>query len=145
MRNASKKLFLTLSPETMRFRFFQVIKEISHETMTRYCNLDYDREIAIIAELPQGNKQIIAAARLIVEPNMKDAEFAILVSDQWQSLGLGDKLMDSLIDIAGNMNLESIFGLVIYDNYRMLKFMNEKGFSVEKLDKETFKVKIKIL
>lgn len=140
-----KKLFLTLSPETMRFRFFQVIKEISHETMTRYCNLDYDREIAIIAELPQGNKQIIAAARLIVEPNMKDAEFAILVSDQWQSLGLGDKLMDSLIDIAGNMNLESIFGLVIYDNYRMLKFMNEKGFSVEKLDKETFKVKIKIL
>jgi acetyltransferase len=140
-----KKLFLTLSPETMRFRFFQVIKEISHETMTRYCNLDYDREIAIIAELPQGNKQIIAAARLIVEPNMKDAEFAILVSDQWQSLGLGDKLMDSLIKIAGNMNLESIFGLVIYDNYRMLKFMNEKGFSVEKLDKETFKVKIKIL
>ena len=46
------ELFKSLSPQTMRFRFFEIIKELSHETLTRYCNLDYDREIAIVAESP---------------------------------------------------------------------------------------------
>ena len=45
------ELFKSLSQESMRFRFFQIMKELSHETLTRYCNLDYDREIAIVAEL----------------------------------------------------------------------------------------------
>src|SRR5208337_547633 len=44
------EMFRSLSAETMRLRFFEVIKEIPHETLTRYCNLDYDREIAIVAE-----------------------------------------------------------------------------------------------
>ena len=47
------ELFKSLSEESVRFRFFQIIKEMSHDTLSRYCNLDYDREIAIIAELPK--------------------------------------------------------------------------------------------
>jgi len=132
-----KKLFLSLSPQTMHFRFFQIIKDIPHETMTRYCNIDYDREIAIVAEL--GDKQIIGAARLIVEPDGKKAEFAILVGDEWQGLGLGDKFMDYLLRFAKEMKLQ-IYGLVIYDNNKMLQLMEKYDFAIEKFDDETFKV-----
>src|SRR5208283_4964515 len=52
------ELFKSLSEESVRFRFFEIIKEMSHDTLSRYCNLDYDREIAIVAEL-QNDRRII--------------------------------------------------------------------------------------
>ncbi len=62
------------------------------------------------------------------------------MSDKWQGLGLGAKFMDDLLGIARKMKLQTIYGLVIYDNYKMLKLMEKYGFVVEKLDDETFKV-----
>ncbi len=135
-----KRLFLSLSPQTMHFRFFQIIKDIPHETMTRYCNIDYDREIAIIAELPKKDKQIIGAVRLIVEPDLKNGEFAILVGDQWQGLGLGSKLMDNLFELARDMRVDNIYGYVTVENDKMLRLMEKLGFKTEKIDEETFKV-----
>ncbi|HUK84798.1 MAG TPA: acetate--CoA ligase family protein, partial [Candidatus Acidoferrum sp.] len=82
-------LFKSLSPQTMHFRFFEIIKELSHETLTRYCNLDYDREIAVVAEIPDS-RQIIGAARLIVDANGKCGEYAALVGDEWQGFGIGN-------------------------------------------------------
>ena len=131
------ELFKSLSEETMRFRFFEIIKELSHETLTRYCNLDYDREIAIVAELPNGDRKIIGAVRLIVEPNGKSGEFAVLVGDSWQGLGLGSKLIDSLVEVAKDMRLEKIYGYVMSNNYKMLSMCNKKGFRVETLDDDT--------
>ncbi len=100
-------LLKSLSAESMRFRFFEIIKEMPHETLTRYCNLDYDRQIAIVAELQQGNRQIIGAGRVIAEPDGKSGEFAVLVSDQWQGQGLGSILMDYIISVAKDMRLET--------------------------------------
>jgi acetyltransferase len=128
------ELFKSLSPESMRFRFFQIMKELSHEALTRYCNLDYDREIAIVAELQQGNKQIIGAGRVIVEPGGKSGEFAVLVGDQWQGLGLGSRLVDYIIDVAKDMRLERIFGYVMSNNYKMLELCKKKGFKMETLE-----------
>jgi acetyltransferase len=130
------ELFKSLSKESMRFRFFQILKELSHETLARYCNLDYDREIAIVAELPDS-KKIAGVVRLIVEPDGKSGEFAVLVGDQWQGLGLGSKLMDSLIEVAKDMRMEKIYGFVIADNYKMLDMCKKKGFTIETLDEET--------
>ena len=87
------ELFKSLSEESVRFRFFEIIKEMSHDTLSRYCNLDYDREIAIVAEL-QNERRIIGAVRLILDAERKNGEFAIMVSDSWHRLGLGSKLMD---------------------------------------------------
>ena len=58
------ELFKSLSEESVRFRFFEIIKEMSHDTLSRYCNLDYDREIAIVAEL-QNDGRLIGVVRLI--------------------------------------------------------------------------------
>jgi acetyltransferase len=136
------ELLKSLSEETMRFRFFALIKEMSHETLTQYCNLDYDREIAIVAELQQGNRQIIGAARLIVELGGKSGEFAVLVGDQWQGLGLGSKLIDYIVSIAKDMRLERIYGYVISNNYRMIGLCDKKGFRMETLDEDTVKASL---
>ncbi len=136
------ELFKSLSPETMRFRFFEIIKEMTHHTLTRYCNIDYDREIAIVAELQNGGSKIIGVVSVILEPDGKSGEFAILVGDPWQGLGLGSKLMDSIVEVARDMHLEKIFGYVLSNNYKMLQLCNKKGFKVETLDEETAKVSL---
>jgi acetyltransferase len=127
----------SLSAKTMRFRFFGIIKEMSHEALTRYCNLDYDREIAIVAELQESSKPIIGAVRLIVDAGGKSGEFAVLVGDRWQGQRLGSKLMDSLIEIARDMHVKRIYGYVMADNSKMLQLCKKKGFTVETLDEET--------
>jgi acetyltransferase len=127
----------SLSIESMRFRFFNLIKEMSHETLTRYCNLDYDREIAVIVELQNSNKPIIGAVRLIIEPGGKSGEFAVLVGDKWQGLGLGSKLMDLLVEIAHDVRVNKIYGYVIASNYKMLNMCKKKGFEIETFDDDT--------
>jgi acetyltransferase len=132
----------SLSVESMRFRFFNIIKEMSHETLTRYCNLDYDREIAVIAELQESNKPIIGAVRLIVEPGGKSGEFAVLVGDKWQGFGLGSKLMDLLAEMGKDMRVDKIYGYVSANNYKMLQLCKKKGFKVETFDEETVKASL---
>jgi len=130
------ELFKSLSAETMRFRFFEIIKEFSHEMLTRYCNLDYDREIAIVAELPDS-RVIIGVVRLIIDPDEKSGEFAVLVGDQWQGFGLGLKLMDTLIKMAKDKHLNKIYGYVMANNYKMLNLCNRLGFKTDQVDDET--------
>ena len=137
------ELFKSLSAETMRFRFFEIIKEFSHETLTRYCNLDYDREIALVAEL-QDNRRIIGVVRLIMDPDGKSGEFAVLVGDQWQGFGLGLKLMDSLIKMAKDKHLKKIYGYVMANNYKMQNLCNGIGFKAEKVDDDTLIVSLDV-
>lgn len=125
------ELFKSLSEETMRFRFFQIIKDVTHETLTRYCNIDYDREIAIVAEMLQDKRRIIGAVRLITEPGRDSGEFAVVVGDQWQGQGLGSKLLDYMIEIGKDMKLKTIYGYVISDNVRMIHLCRKKGFEME--------------
>jgi acetyltransferase len=136
------ELVKSLSAESMRFRFFNIIREMSHETLTKYCNLDYDREIAVVAELQEGNKPIIGAVRLIAEPGGKSGEFAVLVGDKWQGLGLGSKLMDLLVEMGKDMRVDKIYGYVSANNYKMLQLCKKKGFVVETFDEETTKASL---
>ncbi len=77
--------------------FFGIIKELSHEDLTRFCNIDYDRERAIIAEVRHGEKrEEIVVGRLIMEPGRKHGEFTVVVTDEYQGHGLGIKLIDVL-------------------------------------------------
>jgi len=133
------ELFKSFSEETMRFRFFQIIKDISHETLTRYCNLDYDREIAIVAETQGDQRRILGVARIILEPGGRDGEFAVVVGDQWQGHGLGSKLIDHIIEIGKDMKLEAIYGQVASNNYKMINLCERKGFKIEMSYEETAK------
>ncbi len=103
--NRFNELFKSLSAQSVRFRFFETIKEMSHDTLSRYCNLDYDREIAIVAQLE--DRSLIGVVRLILDAEAKKGEFAIMVSDSWHGLGLGSKLMDYIIDIGKDLKLRN--------------------------------------
>ncbi|UCE95278.1 MAG: bifunctional acetate--CoA ligase family protein/GNAT family N-acetyltransferase [Candidatus Bathyarchaeota archaeon] len=135
-----QKLFQSFSEETIRFRFFQLIKKMSHEILTRYCNIDYNREIAIIAERGKSRtRKIIGIARLIRQPGKKLGEFAVVVGDQWQGLGLGSELVDYIIKIGKDMELSEISGDVMSNNVKMLRLCKKKSFKIEIVDEETTK------
>ncbi|MEM2866087.1 MAG: GNAT family N-acetyltransferase, partial [Candidatus Hadarchaeales archaeon] len=118
-----------LSEETSRFRFFRIIRDLSHQDLVRFCNIDYDREIAIIAEIREGSKKKeIGVARLITEPGKKRGEFAIVLADEYQSKGLGTKLTDMIIEIAQEKGLESIYGIIMRENEKMIRLAQKMGF-----------------
>ncbi len=130
--NRFNALFKSLSAQSVRFRFFETIKELSHDTLSRYCNLDYDREIAIVAQLEDGS--LIGVVRLIFDAERKNGEFAVMVSDSWHGLGLGSKLMDYIIDIGRDLKLETIYSDVSPENTKMLNLCGNKGFTVRSSD-----------
>jgi acetyltransferase len=129
-----RELIANLSPESSRYRFFQVIKDISHEMLSRFCNIDYDREMAIIAEYTQGTKKRnVGVGRIIVEHG-NTGEFAILVADDLQGRGLGLKLSDMIIGIAQEKGLKSLYGIALNDNWRILGLTKKLGFKHEKIN-----------
>jgi acetyltransferase len=132
------EMLTTLSEDTLRGRFFQVIKNITHEMLIRYCNIDYDREMAIVGEIREGEKRrIIGIGRLIIEPDFRKGEFAVVVHDDYQGKGLGYKLVDMVIGIAQEKGLEKIYGIVLTDNRAMLRICDELGFKTRALSDGT--------
>jgi len=125
------EMFQNFSEESIRYRFFQIIKDTPHETRVRYCNIDYDREIAIVPELTEdGKRKILGVVRVGIEPDGKAGEIAFIVADPWQGLGLGTKLVDYAIEICKDMKLETLYAIMLVDNYRTISLMKKMGFTI---------------
>jgi acetyltransferase len=136
-------MLATLSEDALRGRFFQVVKKISHEMLIRFCNIDYEREMAIVTELKEGEKKrIIAIGRVIIEPDFRFGEFAIVVHDDFQGKGLGYKLADMLIGVAHEKGLRELYGIVLTDNTRMLRLCEKLGFHITHLPDGISKVRL---
>jgi acetyltransferase len=134
------EMFQSFSDESIRYRFFQLIKDTPHEVRVRYCNIDYDREIAIVAELTERDrKRILGVGRLSIEPNGKSGELAFIIGDQWQGLGLGTKIVDYTLEIAKEMGIETVYAIMLPDNYRALNLTKKMGFKLEYLNDGTVK------
>ena len=126
------ELLKTASEETLRGRFFESHVNVSHEMLVRFTNIDYDREIAIVAEFTRGKKKrIIGVGRLMGEADRGKGEFAVLVHDDFQGRGLGFKLTDVIIGIAQEKGLREISGYIDANNRRMLRVVEELGFIAE--------------
>ena len=138
-------LFGTFSEETMRFRFFRVIRDITHEMLVSFCNIDYSREMTIVAEgSDDGQKRIMGMARLVVEPDGERGEIAIVVGDPWQNRGLGTRLLDHIIEVGRDMGLKILFGEILAENTRMLHLCYKKGFKVERVDEENYSASLEL-
>jgi acetyltransferase len=125
-----KEMAASLSHETIRTRFFSSIKPISHEWLILFCNIDYDRHVAIVAEITEnGKRKIIGVGRLIMEPDFKSGELALLVHDRYQGKGLGYKLVRMVIEIGREKGLEEIVGEVLTENNKMLNLARKLGFT----------------
>jgi acetyltransferase len=137
------EMLSTLSEETLRLRFFSVIKDITHEMLVRFCNIDYEREMAIVAELREGEKRkIIGIARLIIDHDFKRGEYAVLVHDKFSNKGLGYKLVDLLIGVAQEKGLEEVYGTILPDNEKMLRLVRKMGFTEKRLPDGITRVQI---
>jgi len=139
------EMFHSLSEESIRYRFFQMLKDTPHEVRVRYCNIDYDREIAIVAEIVENDKRkILGVTRLSIESDEKSGEIAFLVSDYWQGLGLGTKMVDYVLDIAKEKGMESVHSIILQDNYRALSLSKKMGFKIEYLNDGTVKAELNL-
>lgn len=138
-------LFRTLSEETMRFGFFPIVKETPHRTLASYCNIDYDRELTIAAErTEEGARKIVGIVRLVVEPDEKRGEIAVVVGDPWQNLGLGSKMFDHIINIGKDIGLRTIFGEILAENTKMLHLCKKRGFEIKSLDERNYQATLNL-
>lgn len=127
------EMFTKFSENTQRFRFFTLIKDVTHQLLVRYTQIDYDREIAIIAELKEkGKPKMAGVVRLIADAYNDTAEFAIVVADPWQNQGLGKILMDYILEIARKRQIHKIYAHVLPDNHIMLKMFKARNFEVHR-------------
>jgi len=137
------EMLATLSEETLKERFFQIIKSITHEMLTKMCNIDYDREMTMVAEIRDDQRRkLIAIGGLMVEPHFNKGEFAVVVHDKYQGKGTGYKLVDTLIGIAQEKGLEELYGIVLSDNKRMLQVCQKLGFTIQPMPDGTRSVKL---
>ncbi len=128
------ELLTSLSEESLKGRFFQKVKNITHEMLIRECNIDYEREMTLVAEIrEEQRRKLIGIGRLIIEPDLKNGEFAVVVHDDYQGKGLGYKICDMLIGIAQEKGLERFLGMVLTNNKKMLNLCRKLGFTVENL------------
>jgi acetyltransferase len=134
------EMFQSFSEESIRYRFFQLLKDTPHEVRVRYCNIDYDREIAIVTELEEkDHKRLLGVGRLSIEPDGKTGELAFIIGDQWQGQGLGTKVVDFVLEIAKEMHVETVYAIMLPDNRRALNLTKKMGFKLEYLTDGTVK------
>jgi acetyltransferase len=123
------EMLATMTEGSLRDRFFGGIPEFTHERLVRFTNIDYERELAIVAELTKGrSRRILGVGRLIVHPEREMGEFSVIVHDEFQRRGLGRKLADLMIGIAEDKGITTIEGLVSEDNAPLLSLAKQLGF-----------------
>jgi acetyltransferase len=123
-----------LSEETRYNRFFYRLHELTPAMIGRFTQVDYDRELALLALTDDaqspGGHAIAGIARYIANPDHATAEFAIVVADEWQGRGVASQLMQALIACAKRKGLRSLHGVVLRSNQNMLHFVQRLGFVV---------------
>jgi acetyltransferase len=126
----------TLSEESVYFRYFHLIKlsqRVAHERLTRICFIDYNREMALVAERKDaqtGVAEILAVGRLSKIHSTEEAEFALLVSDQYQGLGLGTELLRRLLHVGRQEQIQRINATILFDNHAMQHICEKLGFQL---------------
>jgi acetyltransferase len=117
------------SREDIRLRFFGAIKAFTLPFAARLTQIDYDREMALVA-LPPDSGEILGVARLGTDPDREAAEFAIMVRSDLKGTGLGYSLMCAILDYARQAGVRRVFGEVLKENERMLRMARELGFTI---------------
>ncbi len=124
----------TLSERSVYLRYFHLSSvdyRVSHERLRRICFVDYDREIALVAERTDpatAEREILAVGRLARLPRTNEAEFAILIGDAFQHHGLGTEMLERLVEIARAEKLTRVTADILPENDHMLRVCKLLGF-----------------
>jgi acetyltransferase len=127
---AMVKFHATLSERSVYLRYFHLMnlsQRVAHERLTRICFIDYDREMALVAER-QG--EILAVARLTRIPGTNDAEVAVLVSDRFHGRGVGKELLGRLVTVGRDEKLRVLKADILPDNRDVMRICEKLGFTL---------------
>jgi acetyltransferase len=138
-----KQFVHDLSEESKYFRFMNSVQELTEDMLARLTQLDYSREMALIAVVEEEGKEVeIGVARYSINPDGDSCEFALVIADRMGGKGLGQKLMVGLMDAARSKGLSVIEGEVLNNNHRMLKLMTRLGFTLKTSDEDPAVMKV---
>src|SRR5579864_4036762 len=121
-----------LSDRSVYFRYFHPLKldvRVAHQRLITKCFIDYDREMALVAEQDEGGKrQIAGIARMVRNHSDSGAEVAFIVADKFQKRGLGSYLLERLIAVARREGVTYLEGAMLAENYNMKDIFSHAGF-----------------
>lgn len=131
------KFHETLSDRSVYFRYFHMLKlaqRVAHERLTRMCFIDYDREMAFVADHRDpatGDHAIFGVSRLTRLHGTNDAEFAVVVADERQHRGLGTELLSRVIEFGRDEKMDRITADILAENRAMLRVCDGLGFTLD--------------
>jgi acetyltransferase len=130
--------FNSLSKRSVYMRFFSPLKQLSQQMLIRLTQIDYDREIALVALMGQDQEEkIIGVSRIIGYFDGSQAEFAVAICDDWQGQGIGAALLAQCLAAARNQGMKQIMGFVLAENTQMLKLGKKLGFKIKRVQESS--------
>jgi acetyltransferase len=126
-----------LSERTVYQRYFHYMKleqRIAHERLAKICFVDYDRQMVLVAERmnpASGARDIVAVGRLVKLQDPSEAEFAVVVADDFQGRGLGSEMVRTLLQIAREEKLRKVKAEILADNAGMISVCRKLGFELQ--------------
>jgi acetyltransferase len=130
-------LFSSLSPISVYYRFFSRLKTLPYSMLARFTQVDYDREIALVALDTTGtDEKMLGVARVIMETNQRDAEFAVPIADDQHRKGTGAELLRCCLAIAKQGNIQKVWGMVLQENSGMLALGRKLGFTIKRIPED---------
>ena len=122
-----------LSDEAKYFRFMHAVHELTPEMLVRFTQIDYDREMALIAVTEvDGHEVEHGVVRYVTNPDQNSCEFALVISDEFQGHGIGQRMLKRLMEIARSRGLDMMEGEVLTANHRMLDLVRSMDFQVQR-------------
>jgi len=123
------ELLRTSSENTLMMRFFRKLSDMPHDQLTKYCHVDYDRELSFVAVMREGeHEKIIGEVRMSKLPDQENAEMAVMVGDKWQGKGIGSALCLQCLKIAKDSGIRKMWMEILKVNARMLYGAEKMGF-----------------
>jgi acetyltransferase len=125
-----------LSERTVHLRYFAPLKlsrRVAHDRLTRIVFTDYDREMVMVVErvgVRPEHREILGVGRLSKQPGSDEAEFALLISDQWQRRGLGTQLLSHLLTVARAERVPRVTATILGENREMQHLAKKLGFTL---------------
>lgn len=138
-----QSLVRSLSPQSRYNRFASAITELPDNMLSRFTLIDYEREMALVAQLDNPSheqtdqpERIIGVSRYVTNPDSDTCEFSLMVADDFSGKGIGSRLMAGIMDVARDKGLKQIIGLVLAKNSGMLKLMRGMGFDIAPFEED---------
>jgi acetyltransferase len=132
-----EELFKSLSPQSIFFRFLRYWKSVPPEVIAYFTKIDCELNVAMVAlEKRQPEDLILGLCGILRKPGSERGEFAVVVRDEWQGIGVGAELAAASLPAARDLGMKELWGIISPENTTMIAMASKLGFTVRK-DRES--------